>query len=193
MTCSNCLGTGKEKCTRCEGTGKIVNMFGGIPGSRLPSASWSATCPECGGRSEIKCRVCHGTGEPQSPPPRPARKDCTLCNGSGKIRCKSLYCRGSGSYMGPTGLVICSMCGGSGRMTCDNCMGIGYPLSENLSSGSSRLEETEKPPSEAPEEREIDRDGHFIAYSTGIVEDTKTGLEWFAGPDRDMTYQAGRP
>ena len=31
---------------------------------------------------------------------------------------------------------------------------------------------------------EIGRDDVFIAYENGVVKDTKTGLEWFAGPDR---------
>jgi hypothetical protein len=31
-------------------------------------------------------------------------------------------------------------------------------------------------------------DGTFIAYATSVVKDTKTGLEWFAGPNRMMTW-----
>jgi len=34
----------------------------------------------------------------------------------------------------------------------------------------------------------IDRDRHFIKYDTGVVYNKKTGLEWFAGPDRDTTW-----
>ena len=38
---------------------------------------------------------------------------------------------------------------------------------------------------------EIGRDGHFVLYSNGVVKDTKTSLEWLAGPDMDMTcYEA---
>ena len=32
------------------------------------------------------------------------------------------------------------------------------------------------------------RDGVYIAYATSVVKDTKTGLEWFAGPKRMMTW-----
>jgi len=32
-------------------------------------------------------------------------------------------------------------------------------------------------------------DGQYVAYSTGIVLDKKTGLEWFAGPDIDMDWK----
>lgn len=36
---------------------------------------------------------------------------------------------------------------------------------------------------------EIGRDGVYIAYANGIVRDTRTGLEWVAGPVRDsMTW-----
>lgn len=31
-------------------------------------------------------------------------------------------------------------------------------------------------------------DGQFIKYSNGIVYDKSTGLEWYAGPDEDMTW-----
>jgi hypothetical protein len=32
------------------------------------------------------------------------------------------------------------------------------------------------------------RDGVYVAYANGIVKDTKTGLEWKAGPDRAMSW-----
>jgi uncharacterized caspase-like protein len=34
----------------------------------------------------------------------------------------------------------------------------------------------------------VDRDGQYVAYANGVVRDTKTGLEWKAGPDRDMDW-----
>jgi hypothetical protein len=36
------------------------------------------------------------------------------------------------------------------------------------------------------------QDGNFIAYNNGIVYDTKTGLEWFAGPDKDTTWDEAK-
>ena len=39
---------------------------------------------------------------------------------------------------------------------------------------------------------EIARDDRFIAYSNGVVEDTKTGLEWHAGPDRNTTWHEAK-
>ena len=36
------------------------------------------------------------------------------------------------------------------------------------------------------------RDGNFIVYTKGIVTDTKTGLEWVAGPDRDTDWNEAR-
>ena len=38
------------------------------------------------------------------------------------------------------------------------------------------------------EEKEAGRDGTFIAYATGVVYDKNTGLEWYAGPDRDTNW-----
>ena len=39
---------------------------------------------------------------------------------------------------------------------------------------------------------EIARDGQFIAYSDGIVKDTKTGLEWIAGPNKEITMDEAK-
>jgi len=36
--------------------------------------------------------------------------------------------------------------------------------------------------------RYLDKDKNFIAYGNGIVFDTITGLEWIAGPDKDMNW-----
>jgi hypothetical protein len=36
------------------------------------------------------------------------------------------------------------------------------------------------------------RDGIYVAYANGIVKDTKTGLEWKVGPDRDTTWHEAR-
>ena len=37
----------------------------------------------------------------------------------------------------------------------------------------------------------VARDGHYEKYENGIVHDTLTELEWYAGPDKDTTwYQA---
>lgn len=38
----------------------------------------------------------------------------------------------------------------------------------------------------------MDQDSHFIAYINGIVKDTKTGIEWFVGPDRDTTWDEAK-
>jgi len=37
-----------------------------------------------------------------------------------------------------------------------------------------------------------ERDGRFIRYPNGVVKDTKTGLEWVAGPDSNMTWYQAR-
>lgn len=38
----------------------------------------------------------------------------------------------------------------------------------------------------------INRDGVYVAYAKGVVTDTRTGLEWKAGPDRDMNWNEAR-
>ena len=36
------------------------------------------------------------------------------------------------------------------------------------------------------------RDSHFIGFPNGVVRDTKTGLEWMAGPDKDTTWNEAK-
>jgi len=37
-----------------------------------------------------------------------------------------------------------------------------------------------------------ERDGVYVAYANGTVRDTRTGLEWVAGPDKDMTWDEAK-
>ena len=48
---------------------------------------------------------------------------------------------------------------------------------------------THKPASES---NVLQQDGQYVAYANGIVRDTKSGLEWKAGPDRNMTWDKAR-
>lgn len=34
----------------------------------------------------------------------------------------------------------------------------------------------------------VDRDGPYVKYANGVVADTKTGLEWVAGPGKIMSW-----
>lgn len=43
-------------------------------------------------------------------------------------------------------------------------------------------------PPQAPDTGILGRDGQYVAYANGVVKDTKTGLEWIAGPDRDLGW-----
>ena len=36
------------------------------------------------------------------------------------------------------------------------------------------------------------RDGSFIAYANGVVCDENMGLEWYAGPDKDTSFQEAK-
>lgn len=37
----------------------------------------------------------------------------------------------------------------------------------------------------------VARDGRYVAYSNKVICDCYTGLEWLAGPDRDMSWRDG--
>ena len=38
----------------------------------------------------------------------------------------------------------------------------------------------------------VRKDGQYVAYANGVVKDTKTGLEWRGGADRDMNWYEAR-
>jgi len=40
------------------------------------------------------------------------------------------------------------------------------------------------------EAREISQDGNFVAYDNQVVYDTRTGLEWFVGPDKNTRLRS---
>ena len=41
-------------------------------------------------------------------------------------------------------------------------------------------------------QKEVGRDGVYVAYADGIVKDTKTGLEWIAGPDKNINWKEAK-
>ncbi len=41
-------------------------------------------------------------------------------------------------------------------------------------------------------QKEVGRDGVYVAYANGVVKDTKTGLEWKVGPDKDTNWDQAR-
>jgi len=41
-------------------------------------------------------------------------------------------------------------------------------------------------------QKEVARDGVYVAYANGIVKDTKTGLEWAVGPDKDTNWEEAK-
>jgi len=65
---------------------------------------------------------------------------------------------------------------------------IGFAFSyENSSSATKEYSQQDTVNSDAVGVSVIDREGRFIKYASGVVKDTQTGLEWFAGPD-DSTH-----
>ena len=88
----------QRTCSRCEGTGEIVEH-----------------CAYCKGYGEKYCSTCGGHGV----------RNCGFCSGSGSLRCN--YCRGRGTINNDTEYcpkcegyrnVSCSNCSGSGKVPC---------------------------------------------------------------------------
>jgi len=73
---------------------------------------------------------------------------------------------------------------GEGEDPGDRSKHTGFRLLRNPSS------EMETVPT--PSLQEISRDGHYTAYATGVVYDKHTSLEWYAGPDRDTTWNEAK-
>ncbi len=64
-----------------------------------------------------------------------------------------------------------------------------FAVRSRSSAGSQQpQEESPKVASIDPKNKEIGRDGDYVAYASGVVRDTKTGLEWVAGPDKDTNW-----
>ncbi len=40
--------------------------------------------------------------------------------------------------------------------------------------------------------KEVARDGNYIAYDNDVVHDTKTGIEWLAGPDKETSWNEAK-
>lgn len=53
VSCSDCSGTGKRTCSRCNGKGKV---YGRVEWNRL------FTCIQCGGSGVMTCSNCGGWG-----------------------------------------------------------------------------------------------------------------------------------
>ena len=49
-----------------------------------------------------------------------------------------------------------------------------------------------RPSTSSSSSNKIKRDGQYVAYANGIVRDTKTGLEWKVGPERDTNWNEAR-
>ena len=70
--------------------------------------------------------------------------------------------------------------------------------SQSQESQSQRVEVASVPQKPSPSQPSkstsniIDRVDQYVAYANGIVKDTKSGLEWKAGPDRDTNWNEAR-
>ncbi len=61
-------------------------------------------------------------------------------------------------------------------------------------SGSSKKEERDRPIKKAAntEMQTIKEKAHYVKYDNGIVKDNRLGLEWYAGPDRDLNWHEAK-
>ncbi|MBW2596465.1 MAG: caspase family protein [Deltaproteobacteria bacterium] len=63
------------------------------------------------------------------------------------------------------------------------------PVERRLRLKELRIQKEKQKALEAIRGKEIDSDGRFIAYATGVVYDKNTNLEWLAGPDTRTTWK----
>jgi type II secretion system protein G len=68
-----------------------------------------------------------------------------------------------------------------------------FELSSSRLDASIKQTPKDSPPVTIPSaSKVIARDGIYVAYANGIVKDTKTGLEWKVGPDKDTNWNEAR-
>lgn len=131
--CRHCGGSGKIFCDKCHGEGTVSNPYDAGPSrvkcSKCGGAGYKP-CPTCSsttqklGRFALgtsakacgsgKCQVCDGTGRVTCKTCRGTGK-CTSCNGTGKETCS--HCHGDKN---------CPNCSGTGKVTCRRCEGSGW-------------------------------------------------------------------
>jgi len=60
--------------------------------------------------------------------------------------------------------------------------------------GKVRVRSSETQPTDSVESsaRVVERDGNYFKYDNGVVYDKNTGLEWYAGPDRDTKWNEAK-
>ena len=140
--CGHCNGSGKVRCSACNGAGEISNSCSVCGGrGKVEKTRW-INCPGCGGSgmhsyyadgtgSKSRCGTCNGRGQVED------RYDdyCPNCNGAGHVG----VVRECGTCNG-TGRVTCPRCGGTNAhepSTCDRCDGKGQVEVYTSSSSSS--------------------------------------------------------
>jgi hypothetical protein len=119
LPCRSCLGTGKARCSTCQGDGQ-----------------YDVQCNGCGGSGLVRraiidqCRVCRGAG-------RFRNVKCVKCDGTAKVPCKARGCRPRAEPLALSDIAEvtpCAPCGGEGgrfrgdNARCERCFGLGVRL-----------------------------------------------------------------
>lgn len=134
-------GGGYDKCTRCNGTGKIEPHE-----CTTCNGTGQRVCSECGGLGHIEGSICYKCRGDGSTP-------CTHCSGTGLCdHCPDGICAANGCN---SGLITCNICGGtgvrdaqdpclschgSGKTTCTNCKGAGTTTKCETCGGDGRID-----------------------------------------------------
>lgn len=130
--CATCYGTGKQRCTECNGYGYIDYPYcdSGYESCTVCNGSGikrigldAITCPGCKGNGFTRCYVCDN-----------GRMDCSCKDGI--ANCED--CWGSGrrgqEYYSGTEVEECEICNGSGgsRSICETCEGTGTVIETQI-------------------------------------------------------------
>lgn len=100
VNCSNCAGTGREKCDLCNGTHEVKVTCRDCSGTGRVNG---AKCEECDGEGKVleTCASCESDG----------KRECHYCDGEKTEDC--MHCAGKGYT---TAVRTCTECGGDGKV-----------------------------------------------------------------------------
>ena len=128
--CLTCKRTGKVRCDRCKGLGKISEES---PCPICNGVDSKKPCENCKGTGRIVCQHCGGQGTwLVNMGGFMVRHRCAYCKGKGWLKCKFCHGRGAIHCAGCDGAGVitqrieCPKCHGEKKVACPDCQGEGY-------------------------------------------------------------------